>query len=315
MILRWRSVAGLTAALLPLGACGGSNSAASDGTPADASSDLLATTSIWADITSNVACGEPVGSLIPAGADPHSFEPSLKDRQSLEEAGVVIANGGGLEGSLTELLAAAIDNGVNVVELAPHVDVLGAGSDEHTTADEHGHDLDGDPHFWQDPTRVAGALDVIADAVVAAGLDADAVAACTHAYRDELMSLDAAITQQFAPIPVESRQLVTSHDSLAYFADRYQFQVVGTVIPATNTLAEVSAGELAQLERTITERRVKAIFTEQLESVSDADALAERLGVRIVPLVTDSLTAQPPGNTYAGMLRSNATLIGQAVSP
>ena len=60
---------------------------------------------------------------------------------------------------------------------------------------------------------------------------------------------------------------------------------------------------------------MQAIFTEELESTSDADALAERLGVDVIPLVTDALTDDPATDTYIEMMRSNATKIAAALTP
>ena len=68
---------------------------------------VLATTSIWADITREVGCGATIPALIPTGADPHTFEPSLRDRERVQSANTIISNGLGLEESLTELLDAA----------------------------------------------------------------------------------------------------------------------------------------------------------------------------------------------------------------
>jgi zinc/manganese transport system substrate-binding protein len=341
MILRGRT-AGLsvTVAASLLTACGGNGSGAD--TPETNSPALLATTSIWADITSQVACGAPVAAIIPAGADPHGFEPSLQDRQRIESAGTVIANGNQLEESLTDLLAtAAADSGVNVVEITPHVDLIEPADkgeltedehteDEHTedehTEDEHtgeaaevgddghGHGEGGDPHIWQDPTRVAGALDVIASAVIASGFNADEVQACTDAYRAELEALDAELTSLLAGIPAEQRVLVTNHDAFAYFADRYEFEIVGTVIPSTSTLGDSSAGQLAELADVIERYAVPAIFTEELASAADAEALADRLDVAVVPLTSDSLAAEGPAATYIGMLRANAEAIATALT-
>ena len=275
---------------------------------------ILATTTIWADVASHVACGEPVPAIMPSGADPHSFEPSLRDRALIEDADVVIANGNDLEHSLVDLLHTVTDDGVDVIEITPHVELLSSEHDHDEPAqDEHDHGTD-DPHVWQDPLRGAGALDVIADALIAAGRDAAEIETCRDAYADELTDLDAEIAAMLAPIPEEHRVLVTSHDSLAYFADRYDFRVVGTVIPASNTLAETSSAQLADLADVIDELRVPAIFTEQLESTTDADALAERLDVGIVPLVTDALVDDASGDTYVEMLRGNATKIAEALA-
>ena len=156
---RVRSVLGVSgfavAAVATLAACSDEGSARASG-----AAPLVATTTIWADITSHVACGEHVTSIIPSGADPHSFEPSLRDRELLTESGALIANGGGLEESLTDLVRSAGRDGVHVVEVADHVDLVG-----------------GNPHVWQDPRRVIEAVDAIESAVVAAGRDAATIKA------------------------------------------------------------------------------------------------------------------------------------------
>ncbi len=258
----------------------------------------MATTTIWADITSQIVCGDPVPALVPAGADPHTFEPSLRDRSRLDSATAVIANGGGLEGSLVDLLDVAASNGADVVEMMPLA-----------------RPVSDDPHVWQDPTRVSDVIDDIAAMAVDAGFDADTVAACADDYRTELAALDAEIAGLLAPLPVENRRMVTSHDSLEYFADRYGLDIVGTVIPSTNTLAESNAADLAALAGQIETLGVPAVFTEQLESSTDADRLADRLGVEVVPLVTDALTSDPATDTYVEMMRSNAAAIAEALAP
>ena len=312
MILNRRRVALCTGAAMALAACGGDD--ASDATAIEASSEIIATTSIWADITSEVLCGESVPALIPPGADPHTFEPSLRDRETIGDARMIVANGSDLEGSLIDLLTTA--GSANLVEMTPHIDVIVTDDDhddDEATSDGddgHGHGLDADPHVWQDPSRVAGALDVIASAGTAIGRPD-----CSADYASELMALDAEITELLSDIPPARRIMVTSHDSLAYFADRYGFEIVGTVIPSTNTLAQTNAADLAELADVIEERSVRAVFTEALESTADADALAARLDVEIVPLVTDALTDDPATDTYVEMMRFNAAEIAGALAP
>ena len=314
MILTRTAGALLAASLSVLAACGGDDAAdRADTTPATTAATttgaapVLATTSIWADITSNVACGTPIRALIPAGADPHSYEPSLRDREAVEAARTIIANGLGLEVPVLPLLEAS---SAEVVEIAPHVDILhhdAPAGPEGEQADEH---ADGDPHIWQDPRRVAGAVDVIA-----AALEADGIDTCADAYRDELLALDGEIETLVGGLPPESRLLVTSHDALAYFADRYGFTIVGTVIPSIDTMAEANAADLAALSATVEELQVPAVFTEELSSSADATALAERLGVLVVPLVTDALGTEPGTDTYVEMMRHNAALIVQSLAP
>ncbi len=287
MVLNRRSVALVCMVTATLGACGG-EPADSDDVTDESAPDVIATTSIWADIASQVLCRD-VPALIPAGADPHTFEPSLRDREMLDGAGVVFANGGDLEGSLIDLLETADQ----VTYMTSRVDLI-----------------DGDPHIWQDPRRVAQAAGLMVD--VAGDPDDPG---CAEAFTEQLDRLDLDLLQLFQPIPENARVMVTSHDSLGYFAERYGLEVVGTVIPSTNTLAETNAADLGRLADLIEQRNVPAIFTEQLESSSDADALAERLGVRVVPLVTDALTDGGDGDHYLDMMRSNGEKIAEALAP
>ncbi|NNE10807.1 MAG: zinc ABC transporter substrate-binding protein [Ilumatobacter sp.] len=284
--------------IVGLTACGSSEAGGTEG------SSLVASTSIWADVASEVFCGAEVVAVVPAGADPHSFEPSLQDRAMIEDADLVIMNGGGLEGALEDL----IETGpAAFVEVLDHVGDAAEPADH----DDDEHDHGGvDPHVWQDPTIVAAVLDEIADAGSAVGLDD-----CSGAYGAELRRLDADIAALIDALPASRRVMVTSHDALGYFADRYGLDIVGTVIPANNTLAETNAADLAALADVIEQRDVTVVFTEELESTVDADALADRLGIAVVPLVTDALTDDPATDTYLEMMRSNASMIATALSP
>jgi zinc/manganese transport system substrate-binding protein len=280
-------------AVIILGACGSSDD---DDDAAGELAPLIATTTIWADVTSHIACGEPVDSIVPAGADPHQFEPSLRDRERVTEAGVVIANGAGLEESLADLVDTLAGDGVPVVAVVDHVDAI-----------------DGDPHVWQDPRRVLDAVDGIEPAVVASGRDAADIARCADDYRAELAALDRDVEAALAAIPPGQRVLVTNHDSFGYFADRYGFEVIGAVIPSSSTLGEGSAGQLAHLAEAIETNAVPAIFTERFGSATDAEALAERLGVEVVELDSDALGSDGPASTYTGMMRANAQAIAAAL--
>ncbi|MDH5520418.1 MAG: metal ABC transporter substrate-binding protein, partial [Acidimicrobiia bacterium] len=93
-----------------LAGCGSTDSGGSvdvaDGGADAPSGTVLVTTSIWADVVANATCS-PQGAfppLIPPGADPHEYQPSIADAEAMEEASVIIANGGGLEESLVSLV-------------------------------------------------------------------------------------------------------------------------------------------------------------------------------------------------------------------
>jgi ABC-type Zn uptake system ZnuABC Zn-binding protein ZnuA len=135
-----------------------------------------------------------------------------------------------------------------------------------------------------------------------------AFASNATAFRNEIASLDESIATCFNAIPADRRKLVTDHDALGYFANRYGIEVVGTVIPALTTAAQPSAGDLAELEQTIEEEDVRAVFPENAYSPQLAEAVARDTGASTeYSLYGDSLA--PEGSdaaTWLGMMRENA---------
>jgi len=307
---RWRSLAAVIAVSLAATACGASSGeAASPG-----SLTVVATTSIWADVVANLACdgSVEVETIIPAGADPHAFEASLADRGQIEDAVLVVANGLGLEEGLVDTIDASE---TPVFEVSDHIETIAfAGGEDHADEDDQSHDGE-DPHVWMDPTLVAAMLPTLADALIEQGVDAPAVQACLADYQTELAELDAEIAAMTESLSSVQRTLVTGHDALGYFADRYGFTVIGTVIPAGSTLAETNPADLEALALLIDEYDVSAIFAESQQGDDEVNALASRVGdVAVVTLYTGTLGEGGSGaDTYVGLLRRNADLLVEAL--
>jgi len=325
----------LTCALLAATACSGEQS---ENTPAtDAASgnapQAVATTSIWADITSRALCDAPVTALIPLGADPHSWEPSIRVTDDLTAADLVVHNGLDLEEGLISALNSIDGSSTRVVAVA---DLVGATADDdadHDDTDGHNdhadddtdHDTDDDhddhahsgddPHFWLDPVLVAETAELIAEAAIHAGWP-ESVRDCATVYHDELMALDAEISDAVATLDPSQRVLVTNHDALGRYADRYGFTVAGTVLPSTSTLAEANAADLAELADTMSALGVRALFVDAQASDTDAQALARRLDdVTVVELLTGSLTSgTDDGRDYIALMRTNTTRIVTALA-
>lgn len=297
-------------------ACGSEDAPGAGAVPEGAVS-VLATTTIWADIAANVGCDgvAHVDTLMPPGTDPHAYEPSLRDRARIGDADVIVANGLGLDAVLDDL----VGHGTAVVHVGDHVTTLGStprGADHHDDEHDEHEDDEHDPHIWFDPTRVAATLPAIGDALVDAGADRAAVDACVAAYTDELTTLDGDITALVDSLPQQRRSLVTNHHSLGYFADRYGFTVIGTVIPSASSLAAPSPADLEALAHAIDDAGVPAIFAETQHASTDTGALAARLGdVAVVTLQTDTLGApQSATATYVDWLRTTAGQIVDALS-
>ncbi|MDH3706124.1 MAG: metal ABC transporter substrate-binding protein, partial [Acidimicrobiia bacterium] len=280
---------------------------------------IVATTSIWADVVANVACDGlvDVQTIVPVGADPHAFEPSLADRGRIDSAQLIVANGLSLEEGLADTLDAT---DTPVFTMADHVATIDYATDVDHDDEDAGHDDEhdqgADPHVWLDPTRVRDAIGPLVDEMVAtAGLDRAEVDACAAAYRSELDTLDAEVAAILDAVPTERRALVTNHDSLGYLADRYGYEVVGTVIPTPSGLGATNPAQLEALAELIERRSVPAIFSETQHSADDAEALADRVGdVEVVTLRTGTLGDPGSGaETYLAMVRTNGELIADAL--
>ncbi len=184
------------------------------------------------------------------------------------------------------------------------------GHDEH---EGHGHGVH-DPHFWFDPLRVKAA--VIGIATQLATMDPAGVETYTAnatAYVAQLEELHAWTEQQVAVVPEERRLLVTSHDSLGYFAELYGFTVVGVIL-GTTTEAEPSAEDLVELTHEVEELGVPAIFGETTVSERLANAVATESGAALVRLYSGSLDSQgTDAGTYIGMVRVNVERIVEAL--
>ena len=295
--------------------------------------------------------------LLPVGADPHDYRASAAQVALLHDADLVVANGLGLEEGILDVLEAAEADGINLLEVGDLLDPLPFGghddeddgddhgdedeSDHHGDEDDHGDD-DGDeddhgdeddadhhgdegedhahsgadPHFWMDPLRVAEAAHLIAQELASLDTTIDWMARA-DAYVSSIGELHEEIQAILAPIPHEDRELITNHDALGYFADRYGFEVIATVIPGGATLAEPSSAELAALVDRIRETGAPAIFAETIEPTVLAEALAAEAGsgVEVVELYTGSLGEPGSGaDTLIGMLRVDARRIADALA-
>jgi zinc/manganese transport system substrate-binding protein len=267
---------------------------------------VAVTTNILGDVvTEVVGDAADVMVLMPAGADPHSFEVSAKEAAQLRTADLVVENGLGLEEGVARHVEAAASDGVPVFTAGDHVDAL-----EWTTEDDSGPD----PHLWTDPERM---VDVV-EALDADLRDAGVEPTGTDAYLDELATLDDEMTDAFAGIPEDRRALVTNHHVFGYLADRYGFRVVGAVIPSGTTLASPSAADLRDLAAAIDEAGVPTIFADLSQPARLAEVLADEVDVhvRIRSLATESLTEDGDASTYLGMMRfnTNAIVAGLSIS-
>ena len=317
------AVLALLSVLGLLASCGGGSKDATSSTVPDSNRTLvIATTPILGDLVRQVG-GDQVNVevLIPLGADPHDFEPSAAQAARLRDASLIVANGLGLEERLESALDGAQKDGVPVFDVGEELDPLSITSaDEkegHAEEEAGGHGSE-DPHVWLDPERMATAASLVATQLATTtGLDAAPFQQRAATYADAARAAEAEARALLAKLPADQRKLITNHDALEYFAQRFNLEVIGTVIPGGSTLAEPSAADLSRLVALIKANNVKAIFSESTVSSKLIESLAREVGsqVSVVELSTDTL-GKPgsPTATYPGLIVTTARLIANGLT-
>ena len=269
---------------------------------------VVATTDVIGDVVEQVG-GDHISliTLMASGQDPHSYEPSTGDLAAVADADVIFVNGWGLEESVLDTLERTAEHGP-LVPISAGVTPLRMGEGE-------GQPGSIDPHVWLDPHNVIQWTENVAAALGALSPpNADAYNANADAYVAQLEDLIDYVEAQTAQIPADQRKLVVTHDSLNYFARRFGYDVIGAVITGSSTLAEPSAGGLADLVAAMEEAGVCTIFVESTVNRSLAETVAGELAtcddVQIALLYTGSLGPEgSPAGSYVGMVRTNMDAI------
>ena len=341
---------------------------------------VVASHSILADVAQNVAGDHvDISSLIPIGADPHSFIPSPSDLTTIAKADLVLLNGAGFEESLLQAIenageavniivaSACIEilpfgatmhaddehedehddepkNDIGEADMTPdcadhdaeaaaligmeedhnHIATLGRAMDidcgaGHDHEDEGGHGAGGcDPHLWMDPHNVIYWTLTIRDSLAALDHDhAEAYAANATAYASELVALEADfILPALEALPLEHRVLITSHESLGYFAATFDFELITTIVPGMSTLVEPSARDMVALIDLVRAEGVPAIFGDTFSPDRVMSTIAGETDVAVAGLYSDTLSeSDGPAATYLDYMRYNVTTIVDALKP
>lgn len=244
--------------------------------------------------------------LMPNGIDPHDWEPSAKDIEAVNRADLVIRNGLGLEAGMDKALEQAAARGVKIFTATEHIKIRYVGSDGDTASDQDTGSPD--PHFWLDPLAMRDMVRGLGESLKT-NLNLD-VSDRTADLANRLEKLNIEVENILSAVPPEDRKLVTGHESMGYFADRYGFKLIGVIIPSLSSQAGVSAANLAALKKAIIENKVKAIFTELGTSPAVAAQISEEIGVKVVEIGTHFL---PPHGSYFTFMRNIATTVAEAL--
>ena len=303
-----RLIATLVALLAVSAACGSSSSS-----PSTSASGyrVMTTTSVFADLA-RLALGDSVqiDSIIPAGVDVHTFEPSPSDAAKIAAADLILMNGLGLDEWVVSLVDAAHKSEADILRLGEGLDVSDAWSYLASPEAETEHVYD--PHVWLDPIGASLYVHRIAERVTQDRPELSS--AVTSASTDGLAlirALDVEVRVIFAAIPAENRKIVTFHDAFGYFARAYNITIVGVAIASPGQ--DPSAREIAALIDAIRASGVTTVFSEvQFPSKVLTSIAAETGATVLADLYSDAL-GTAPGDTYLGAMRANATAIASSM--
>ena len=320
----WTGVGAALASLVLVAGCNGSaaSPSPSESTGAAADYTVIATTSVFADLA-QLALGDNVmiETIVPAGVDVHTFEPSPADAQKLAGADLIVMNGLGLDEWALSLLEAAGKSEEDVLELAEGIDESNAWvylegeehdeeeGEEHSEeeGEEHGHGGT-DPHIWLDPKGAAIYVNRIA-ARVAAELPerAAAIESARDAGLAEIAALDEELRVGFTAVEASARKIVTFHDAFGYFARAYEIEIVGVAVEAPGQ--EPSAKEIAALIDAIKAAGVTSVFSEAQFPSKVLNQVAAETGATVLENLYSDALGDAPANSYLGAMRANASAI------
>ena len=289
--------------VLSTAACAGT---ASESTTApDGTYRVIATTSVFADLA-KMALGDSaqIESIVPAGIDVHTFQPSPSDVEKIQSADLIIANGLSLDGWIGSLIEAAGKGEADTL-------LLGEGLDQESgwvylsNAETPG---TFDPHIWLDPKGAALYVQRIADHVSRNAPDlAQRIAATSADGITKINAIDADLAVDFAAIDPDQRKIVTMHDAFGYFARAYEIEIVGVAVASPGQ--DPSAQEIRALIDAIRAAGVTALFSEVQLPSKVLDQIAAETGATVLQdLYSDALGASP-ADSYLGVMRTNADAI------
>ena len=281
---------------------------------------VVATFSVLGDFVTQIA-GDKVNLvvLVCADGDAHEFQPTPQDVAAIGAAKLVFENGAKFESAWFDKSFAASGSKAKRVAVSDGLKLMEGDADHKHIDPEPGHVHEVDPHVWHEVGNAIHMVGKVRDGLCDFDpANATLYKANAEAYLAKLKELDGWILKTVETLPKDRRKLVTSHDTFGYFAKRYGFSVVGTVLPSFSTeTADPSAAEFGELVKKVKAEKVAAIFCETSHNAKLVNRLAEAAGVKVgSELYTDSLGAKDSaGGTYLGMMRSNVTAIVDALKP
>lgn len=278
---------------------------------------VVTTVAPLTNIVSNIAGDRvQVEGIIPEGTDSHTFEPRPSDADVLSKADLIFMNGLNLETPTEKLAQSSKPKQTKIYELGDNTITQKDWLFDFSFPKEKG---DPNPHLWVNPKYAAAYAKLAAQQLTA--LDPAGkqyYATNLKNYLQRLNALDKVSRQVAASIPPQNRKLLTYHDSWAYWAREYGFDVIGAIQPAD--FQEPSAKDVARLIDQIRKTGVPAIFGSEVYPSTVEEQIAREAKVKTANTADDELPGQGsanamentnPQHTYIGMMANNLRILAE----
>ena len=259
--------------------------------------------------------------LIPAGTEPHDFEPSAKDLAKISDSDVFVYNSPELE-TWTDNLTDTIDTKqTEIIQASKDIKLMEGTEHDHEEAhdhdtqehEEHGHSHELDPHVWLDPALAIKEVETIRDQLSKKYPDDKAAFEKNAAsYIDELKKLDEEFQTAFKD--AKNKTFVTKHAAFGYLANQYG--LTQEAIAGISPDQEPSPSRLSELKHYVDDNQVKVIYFEENASSKVAETLSKETGVKLEVLnPLESLTDKQikDGEDYLSVMRENLTALKESI--
>lgn len=267
-----------------------------------------------------------VTNMVPAGTEPHDWEPTATDIKNLEEADVFIYNGAGMEHWVEDVLASLENKDLKAVEASKGLELLAGGEEAEATSedqtetdseaatDDQAEEVSYDPHVWLSPKNAKQEMSNIKDALIEADPDhAEAYEQNYETYATKMDDLDAEYQEKLAD--TKSKDLIVAHEAFGYLCRDYGLNQVG--IEGLSPDSEPDAKRMNEIVTFAKENNVKTIFFEELVSPKVAETIASEVGAKtevlnpIEGLTDEEISA---GEDYFTVMESNLEALSQALN-
>jgi ABC-type Zn uptake system ZnuABC Zn-binding protein ZnuA len=239
--------------------------------------------------------------LLPPGASPHIFEPTMGTAKELSQSRIFFEVGAGLD-SWAEKLARGIKQDIRVVALSDGMRLL---REEGGHGHKHGA---ANPHVWLDPVLAIEMVKKIEKVLE----EADPQGAAIYRKRStnyiaQLKTLDAEIRKAVSTFTIKN--FVSFHPAWDYFSLRYGLKSVGVIEESPGK--EPTPKKLEAIVRAIKAYHIRAVFAEPQLNPKIAEVIAREAGVVVVLL--DPEGGLPGRETYLGLMRYNLQQMKKAM--